>query len=76
MGEVYLAEDNKLDRKVALKILPADVRRSRNGRRSREGLGDIFQFRRLDGRGDIAVAIDATGNSVLAMTRTCLNGTR
>jgi AsmA protein len=37
-------------------------------------LGDIFQFRRLDGRGDIAVAIDATGNSVLAMTRT-LNGT-
>jgi len=37
-------------------------------------LGDIFQFHRLDGRGDIAVAIDATGNSVLAMTRT-LNGT-
>jgi AsmA protein len=33
-------------------------------------LVDIFQFRRLDGRGDIAVAIDATGNSVLAMTRT------
>jgi len=37
-------------------------------------LVDIFQFRRLDGRGDIAVAIDATGNNVLAMTRT-LNGT-
>ncbi len=37
-------------------------------------LGDIFQFRRLDGRGDISMAIDATGNSVLAMTRT-LNGT-
>ena len=37
-------------------------------------LGDMFQFRRIDGRGDIAVAIDATGNSVLALTRT-LNGT-
>ena len=37
-------------------------------------LVDIFQFRRLDGRGDIAVAIDATGNSVLTMTRT-LHGT-
>jgi AsmA protein len=37
-------------------------------------LGDIFQFRRIDGHGDIAVAIDATGNNVLALTRT-LSGT-
>ena len=37
-------------------------------------LGDMFQFRRLEGRGDIALALDATGNSVLALTRT-LNGT-
>lgn len=37
-------------------------------------LGEIFQFRRVDGRGDLAVALDAGGNSVLALTRT-LNGT-
>jgi AsmA protein len=37
-------------------------------------LGEIFQFRRIDGRGDISVALDAAGNSVMGMTRT-LNGT-
>jgi AsmA protein len=36
-------------------------------------LGELFQFRRLEGRGDLVVTIDAAGDSVLAMTRT-MNG--
>src|SRR5207302_4532109 len=30
MGEVYLAQDTKLDRKIALKVLPADVASNRD----------------------------------------------
>jgi serine/threonine protein kinase len=35
MGEVYLANDTKLDRKVALKILPPDVLGDQSGERVR-----------------------------------------
>jgi AsmA protein len=37
-------------------------------------LREIMQFRRLEGRGDLAVELEAHGNSVLALTRT-VNGT-
>ena len=36
-------------------------------------LGDLFGFRRLEGKGQIAVAIEGSGQSVLALTHT-LNG--
>jgi AsmA protein len=36
-------------------------------------LNELFQFRRLEGRGDMELVLDASGNSVLALTRT-MNG--
>jgi serine/threonine-protein kinase len=39
MGEVYLAQDTKLDRKVALKILPANL--AANQDRMRRFLGKV-----------------------------------
>jgi AsmA protein len=36
-------------------------------------LGETLHFRRLEGRGDMAIELDATGNSILALTRS-LNG--
>ena len=36
-------------------------------------LGDLFGIRRLEGKGDIAIAIEANGDSVMALTRT-ING--
>lgn len=37
-------------------------------------LYDMFQFRRLEGRGNLSIAVEATGSSVFALTRT-LDGT-
>jgi AsmA protein len=36
-------------------------------------LGELFGFRRLEGRGNMNIVLDATGHSVLALTRT-MNG--
>ena len=64
-GTMALApSDSGADFKSQLQFIDVDLEKS---------LGDLFQFRRLEGRGDIELVLDATGNSVMAMTRT-LNG--
>src|SRR5882757_2208911 len=67
MGEVYLAQDTKLDRKVALKILPAEValNRDRMDRFVREAksaaalshpnIAQIFEIGEQDGTHFIAM---------------------
>jgi AsmA protein len=64
-GTLALApSDSGADFKSQLQFIDVDLEKS---------LGDLFQFRRLEGRGDIELVLDATGHSVMAMTRT-LNG--
>src|SRR2546421_433923 len=67
MGEVYLAQDKKLDRKVALKILPAEVASNpeRMGRFVQEAkaaaalnhphIAHVYEIDEADGRHFIAM---------------------
>src|SRR6266852_3685525 len=66
MGEVYLAQDTKLDRKVALKILPADLAANQNRMRrfvqeakaaaalSHPNIAHIYEIGEADGANFIA----------------------
>ncbi len=64
-GSMVLASsDTGADFKSQLQLTDVDLESS---------LGETLHFRRLEGRGDMAIELDATGNSVLALTRS-LNG--
>jgi AsmA protein len=64
-GSMVLAtSDSGADFKSQLQLTDVDLESS---------LGETLHFRRLEGRGDMAIELDANGNSVLAMTRS-LNG--
>jgi serine/threonine protein kinase len=73
MGEVYLAEDTRLDRKVALKILPADLAANQDRMRrfvqeakavaalNHPNIAHIYEIGESDGTSFIAVEyIDGT----------------
>jgi AsmA protein len=65
-GTLSLADSERgADFKSQLQFIDIDLESS---------LREMLHFRRLEGRGDIAVELDASGNSVLALTRT-VNGT-
>ncbi len=58
------ASDNGADLKSQLQFADVDLDAC---------LGELFNFRRIEGRGNVALAMEATGSSVLALTRT-MNG--
>jgi AsmA protein len=65
-GSLALAEfDQGVDVKSQLQFTGVDLESC---------LGQLFGLRRLEGKGNMSVAVEGTGNSVLAVTRT-LNGT-
>jgi serine/threonine protein kinase len=67
MGEVYLAQDTKLDRKVALKILPAEVAANRERMRrftqeakaaaafNHPNIAHVYEIDEVDGQHFIAM---------------------
>ena len=59
------ASDNGADLKSQMQFTDVDLENC---------LGELFSFRRIEGRGNLTLAIEATGGSVLALTRT-MNGT-
>jgi AsmA protein len=65
-GSLALANfDQGIDVKSQLQFTDVDLEKC---------LGQLFGLRRLEGKGNIAFAVEGTGNSVLAVTHT-LNGT-
>jgi AsmA protein len=66
-GSILLAatEDTGADLKSQLQFTDVDLETC---------LNELFNFRRIEGRGNLSVALDASGGSMMALART-LNGT-